>query len=52
MRMLVYEENGRAFAEYDLPSTLFGQFGDEKNTAVGKELDNKLLKAIHLADGL
>ena len=52
LRMLVYEENGKTFADYDLPSTLFGQFGDKQIAEVGKELDGKLLKAIHLADGL
>jgi len=52
LRILVYEENGKAFVEYDLPSTLFGQFCDKQITAVGEELDKKLLKAIHLADGL
>ena len=28
--------------EYDLPSTLFGQYGNENVTAVAKELDQKI----------
>ena len=43
LRVLLYEnEAGRAVFEYDRPSSLFGQFGDERVTAVGRELDGKL----------
>ena len=43
LRVLLYEnEAGRAVFEYDRPSSLFGQFGDERVTAVGRELDAKL----------
>jgi len=43
LRILLYEnEAGRAVFEYDRPSSLFGQFGDERVTAVGRELDTSL----------
>ena len=43
LRVLLYEnEAGRAVFEYDRPSSLFGQFGDERVTAVGRALDAKL----------
>ena len=43
LRVLLYEnEAGRAVFEYDRPSSLFGQFGDERVTAVGRELDTSL----------
>ena len=43
LRAVLYEDsNGRAFFEYDRPSSLFGQFGDEQVTAVGRELDDDL----------
>ena len=43
LRILLYENDaGRAVFEYDRPSSLFGQFGDERVTAVGRELDASL----------
>ena len=43
LRVVLYEnEDGRAVFEYDRPSSLFGQFGDERVTAVARELDAKL----------
>jgi uncharacterized protein (DUF302 family) len=50
LRVVLYEnEAGRAIFEYDRPSSLFGQFGDERVTAVAHELDasleRELLKA-------
>ena len=53
-RAVLYEDSdGRAFFEYDRPSSLFGQFGDEQVTAVGRELDDDLesllLDAAHQA---
>jgi hypothetical protein len=40
LRLYLYEDTqGQAVFEYDLPSSLFGQFGDERVTAVGSELD-------------
>jgi uncharacterized protein (DUF302 family) len=50
LHILVYEDtDGKLFAEYDLPSTLFGQFG-EKVLEIGKLLDQKILDVIELAD--
>ena len=43
LRIVLYEnEAGHAAFEYDLPSSLFGQFGDERVTAVARELDASL----------
>jgi uncharacterized protein (DUF302 family) len=39
-RVVLYEnEQGHGVFEYDKPSSLFGQFGDEKVTAVARGLD-------------
>ena len=47
LRVLLYEnETGRAVFEYDGPSSLFGQFGDERVTAVARELDASLERAL------
>jgi hypothetical protein len=52
LRVLLYEnEAGRAVFEYDRPSSLFGQFGDERVTAVGRELDAKLESVLVKAAG-
>ena len=43
LRVLIYEpEEGQTCVEYDLPSSLFGQFGDENVDRVAKALDQKL----------
>jgi uncharacterized protein (DUF302 family) len=43
LRFVLYEDaHGKAVIEYDLPSSLFAQYGDPNVTAVGKELDAKL----------
>jgi uncharacterized protein (DUF302 family) len=43
LRVLVYaEDSGRTRVEYDLPSTLFGQFRNDKVNEVALELDLKL----------
>ncbi len=43
LRVVLHEnEAGRAVFEYDRPSSLFGQFGDERVTAVARELDASL----------
>ena len=53
LRVYLYEDSqGRAVFEYDLPSSLFGQFGDERVTAVGRELDMELAKALEVAASL
>jgi hypothetical protein len=52
LRVLLYEnEAGRAVFEYDRPSSLFGQFGDARVTAVGHELDASLERALLKAAG-
>ena len=51
LRIAVYEDvGGAAIVEYDLPSSLFGQFGNDEVLAVAEGLDEKLLHAIILAD--
>ncbi|MGH6880750.1 DUF302 domain-containing protein [Hypericibacter sp.] len=48
LRVMLYEDDwGRAVFEYDQPSSLFGQFGDDRVTAVARELDDEL-KAVLL----
>jgi uncharacterized protein (DUF302 family) len=43
LRVLLYEnEEGKTCLEYDRPSSLFGQFGDERITATARMLDDKL----------
>ena len=50
LRVVLYENGaGGATFEYDRPSTLFGQFGDEQVTAVGRELDAELERALRQA---
>jgi hypothetical protein len=50
LRVVLYENTaGGATFEYDKPSTLFGQFGDEQITAVGRELDAELERALRQA---
>jgi len=47
LRVVLYEnEDGHAIFEYDRPSSLFGQFGDERVTAVGRELDASLERTL------
>ena len=43
LRVVLYEDgNGRGIFEYDKPSSLFGQFGEERVTEVGRYLDETL----------
>jgi uncharacterized protein (DUF302 family) len=43
LRVLIYEdEAGATCLEYDLPSSIFGQFHDDRITSVAKTLDRKL----------
>ena len=43
LRIILYEDDqGRAMFEYDKPSSLFGQFGDDQVTVVAQELDQTL----------
>ena len=47
LRILLYENGaGRVVFEYDRPSSLFGQFGDERVTAVARELDASLERVL------
>ena len=42
-RVLIYEnEEGKTCVEYDRPSSLFGQFGNERITPTATMLDSKL----------
>jgi hypothetical protein len=44
--MLYENDTGRGVFEYDQPSTTFGQFGDERVTAVARGLDAALERAL------
>jgi hypothetical protein len=50
LRVTLFEdEQGRGIFEYDRPSSLFGQFGDERVTEVGRYLDATLEAALRNA---
>ncbi len=50
-RVVLYEnELGHAVFEYDKPSSLFGQFGDERVTAVARGLDAAIETALAKLD--
>ena len=52
LRVMLYENDaGTATIEYDRPSTLFGQYGDERVTAVAKELDREIYDVLIHAAG-
>lgn len=52
LRVVLYEnDNGGSRFEYDLPSALFGQFGDERITEVARGLDAALARALAAAAG-
>jgi uncharacterized protein (DUF302 family) len=47
LRVLLYEnEAGQAVFEYDRPTSLLGQFGDQRVTAVARELDASLERVL------
>ena len=47
LRVLIYEnEDGKTCVEYDRPSSLFGQFGENRVTKVGRKLDRELEEAL------
>jgi len=51
LRIIFYEADDQVlYAEYDLPSSLFGQFGNDEILAVAKGLDKKLIDVILLSD--
>jgi hypothetical protein len=50
LRVVLYEDDkGDTIAEYDRPSSLFGQFNDEAVTAVARGLDDALESAFRRA---
>jgi hypothetical protein len=52
LRVVLYEdEGGQALFEYDLPSSVFGQFNDDRITSVGFELDADLESVLSAAAG-
>jgi hypothetical protein len=52
LRVILYEPDvGGSCIEYDLPSSLFGQFGDDRVTQVGRGLDIALDRALRSAAG-
>ena len=47
LRVILYENRaGTATFEYDRPSTLFGQYGNESVTAVANDLDQKIFDVL------
>jgi uncharacterized protein (DUF302 family) len=47
LRVLIYaDDSGGTHVEYDLPSTLFGQFENDKVNEVAAELDRKLSELV------
>ncbi len=47
LRIVLYENSGGTSTfEYDRPSSLFGQYGNEDVTAVARELDQKIYDAL------
>lgn len=50
LRVVLYEpDDGGSCIEYDLPSSLFGQFGDDRVTQVGRGLDVALDRVLCMA---
>ncbi len=52
LRVIIYEKSdGGSCIEYDLPSSLFGQFGDDRVMEVARGLDVALARALSIAAG-
>ena len=50
LRVVLFEdERGKAVFEYDKPSSVLAQFGDDRVTAVGRDLDIELETALRKA---
>jgi hypothetical protein len=50
LRVVLFEdEHGKAVFEYDKPSSFFGQYGDDRVTDVGRDLDVELEAALREA---
>jgi len=47
--VLFQDERGKVVFEYDKPSSFFGQYGDERVTKVGRDLDAELEAALRKA---
>jgi len=47
LRLVLYEANRGCVIAYDRPSDQFGQFGDERVTRVGHDLDRELESALN-----
>ena len=47
LRVIIYEkDDGGSCIEYDLPSSLFGQFGDDRVTEIARGLDVALARSL------
>jgi uncharacterized protein (DUF302 family) len=42
LRVLLYEKEGKTYLDYDKPSSLFGQFEDDRVAGIANMLDRKL----------
>ena len=52
LRVIIYEkDDGGSCIEYDLPSSLFGQFGDDRVVEVARGLDVALARALSAVAG-
>ena len=50
LRVVLFEDDqGKGVFEYDKPSSFFGQYGDDRVTAVGRDLDVELETALRKA---
>jgi len=50
LRLIVFEdENGETHIEYDQPSSLFGQFNDDRITSVAEQLVRKMEELVRVA---
>ena len=53
LRVLLYEnDDGSCCFEYDLPSSLFAQFNDERVTEIERGIDDALGRALSIAAGV
>lgn len=52
LRVVLFEDDqGKGVFEYDKPSSFFGQYGDDRVTAVGRDLDVELETTLRKAAG-
>jgi hypothetical protein len=50
--LIAEDEAGRTCVEYDVPSSLFGRFGDGRITEIARTLDRKLGELVASAAGV